>query len=79
MVIQELDLTITHCSGKSNRVADALSRSPVSPVEVLQVETTSVNTSILPAESDVVKLQHQNEEFAIVFQFLENGNVLKDQ
>ena len=54
MVIQELDLTITRCSGKSNHVADALSKSPFSPVEVLQVETTSVDTSAPPAESDIV-------------------------
>ena len=79
MVIQELDLTITHRSGKSNRVADALSRSPVSPVEVLQVETTSVDTSTPPAESDIVKLQCHDEEFTIILQFLENGNVPEDQ
>ena len=79
MVIQELDLTITHHSGKSNRVADAISRSPVSPVEVLQVETTSVDTSTPPAESDIVKLQRHDEEFAITLQFLENGNVPEDQ
>ena len=38
MVIQELDLDIRHRSGKSNLVADALSRNPLPVAEVLQIE-----------------------------------------
>ena len=38
MAIQELDLKITHRSGRSNLVADALSRNPIAVATVLQIE-----------------------------------------
>lgn len=40
MTIQELDLDIRHRAGRSNRVADALSRNPVEVAHVLQFQST---------------------------------------
>ena len=55
MCIQELDLKIHHRSGKSNLVADALSRHPLPVVDVLQVVA---NTRVEDApKNDIAKLQ----------------------
>ena len=54
MTIQELDLDIRHRSGKSNRVADAFSRNPVSITQVLIFQSVkSPNPRLLsPPEDD---------------------------
>ena len=55
MTIRELDLDIQHRSGKSNRVADALSRNPVEVAQVLQFQSVEYpNSHVLHAASTSV-------------------------
>ena len=55
MCIQELDLKIHHRPGKSNLVADALSRHPLPVANVLQV-VANTRVDHTP-ENDIAKLQ----------------------
>ena len=65
MAIQELDMNIRHHSGKSNRVADALSRNPVPVADILQVEVKGGNTpSSAECESDIRRLQRCDGELS---------------
>ena len=73
MVIQELNLDIYHCSGKSNYVADALSRNPVEVANVLAFQSVESPPSSLTQESNIGKLQRCNKEFLPIFQFVEKG------
>ena len=75
MTIQELDLDIRHRSGKSNLVADALSRNPLPTAEVLQID---VGPPPQRGTSDIETLQRQDEELAPIFRFLEDGIVPGD-
>ena len=50
MAIQELDLDIRHRAGKSNHVADALSRNPVEVSRVLMFQ------SVKSVESEYLRL-----------------------
>ena len=70
MVIQELDLDIRHRSGKSNLIANALSRNPLPTAEVLQIEVESQSRY---DTSDTETLQRQDEELAPIFRYLEEG------
>lgn len=90
MAIQELNLRIEHRSGRSNHVADALSRNPVPVTDILcadqepvvesnvfQVETESDVRADLP-NSNIGELQRIDEEFAPVFEYLEKSNLPDD-
>ena len=74
MTIQELDLDIRHRSGKSDLVADALSRNPLLTAE-LQID---VGPHPQCGTSDVEALQRQDEELVPILRFLEDGIVPSD-
>ena len=93
MAIQELDLDIRHRSGKSNQVADALSRNPMVVSRVLLFQPTTASDSSpdnvstrtsetdsstgLP-ESDIAHLQRQDPQLSIWFTYLEDGRLPTD-
>ena len=76
MTIQEQDLDIHHGAGKSNLVADALSRNPFSTSEVLQIE---VGFSSQRSTSHVGILQWRDEELAPIFLYLKEEIVPSDE
>ena len=90
MAIQELDLDIRHRSGRSNRVADALSRNPVEVSRVLMFESVRSNVAVdssktadvvptsLTAEVDIANLQHQDPQLSDVLRYLEEGSLPSD-
>ena len=90
MAIQELDLDIWHRSGRSNRVADALSRNPVEVSRVLMFESVKSNIAVdssktadvvptsLTAEVDIAHLQHQDLQLSDVLRYLEEGSLPSD-
>ena len=63
MVIQELNLDIYHRSGKSNYVADALSRNSVEVANVIAFQSVESSPNSLTPESNIGKLQRCNKEF----------------
>ena len=69
MAIQELDLDIRHRSGKSNLVADALSRNPAPVASILQIETA---TPAPGCEKDIGWLQRCDEELLPILEYLES-------
>lgn len=78
MAIQELDLDIHHRSGKSNYVADALSRNPVRVAQVLAFESAVAATpGAMPPESDIGNLQRQDPKLALILEYLEK-DILPD-
>ena len=72
MVIQELDLDIRHRAGKSNLVADALSRNPLPTADVLQIEVEP------QSNNDLEVLQRQDEELSPIIRYLEEGILPSD-
>ena len=68
MCIQELDLKIHHRPGKSNLVADALSRHSLPVADVLQVVADS-RVEHAP-KNDIAKLQRHDDELVAIFQWL---------
>ena len=88
MSIQELNLDIRHRSGKSNQVADALSRNPIAVSQVLLFQsvtasgsdpdntTTTTSEADPPAgapESGIGPLQRQDPQLAPWFAYFEDG------
>ena len=93
MSVQELDLDIRHRSGKSNQVAEVLSRNPIAVSQVLLFQsvtaggsgpgntTTTTSETDLPAgapDSDVGHLQRQDPQLSPWFAYLEDGPLLTD-
>ena len=68
-----------NCSGKSNYVANALSRNPVEVANVLAFQSVESPPSSLTPESDIGKLQRCDKEFLPIFQFFENGVLPADE
>ena len=88
MIIQELDLEIKHCSGKSNANADALSRIPPQATDVLEVTTAESAGDVAeptPIEESCVQdnelsvKQRQDPEFYPLFQYIEDGVLPEDE
>ena len=79
MVIQELNLDIRHRSGKSNYVADALSRNPVNVANVLAFQSVESPLSTLTPDSDIGKLQRSDKEFQPIFRYLEDDVLPTDE
>ena len=78
MAIQVLDLDIRHRSGKSNCVADALSRNPVPVASALQIGTEGPVMEPPGHESDIGKLQRGDEELSPIFRYLEDDVLPSD-
>ena len=76
MAIQELDLDICHRSGKSNVVADALSRNSVPVAIFFQIVAHSLSPDLPTCEGDIGKLQHEDPELSLTLQYLEDGVLL---
>ncbi len=100
MSIQELDLDIRHRSGKSNRVADALSRNPLPVANVLHFQSVHHPTESAEqppesaeqppglveqppksagCESDVGRLQRNDDDLSLIFQYLEKDILPSDE
>ena len=77
MCIQELNLKINHRPRKNNLVADVLSRHPLLVADVLQVEADPSRTGDVP-ESNIAKLQRQDDKFAPILQWLEGEGLPED-
>jgi len=60
MVIQEMDLDIQHCAGKTNRGADALSRNLVPDNESEEVANFVASEAV---ESQYAEEQYGNQDF----------------
>ena len=80
MAIQELDLEIRHRSGKSNVVADALSRNPVlEESDIFQIEVggdSHAPPSDTPlSNSEIGQLQREDEELFHILAYLEEGHL----
>ena len=91
MTIQELDLDIRHRSGKSNRVADALSRNPMNVARVLMFQSVRLPAAEPPSppadnpltdvgdvEVDIQQYQHQDPELVQIISYLKDGCLPED-
>ena len=86
MAIQELDLDIRHRSGKSNHVADALSRNPLPVANALHFqsvyqppESAEQSPESARCESDVGRLQRSDDELSRIFEYLEQDVLPADE
>ena len=81
MAIQELNLDIRHRSGKSNVVADALSRNPaLEENSIFQIEVSDDSGTQPPCDpslphSEISQLQHEDEELSSIIAYLEEGKL----
>ena len=78
MAIQELDLKIRQCSGRSNSNADALSRSPLPPGEGQVVGETgeviaTLGTGGETDHSGLPTRQREDQDLAAIIKYLETG------
>ncbi|XP_061705652.1 uncharacterized protein LOC133516650 [Cydia pomonella] len=71
LLIQEYDMEVEHKPGKSHSHVDALSRSPVEPPQVIDINTIDVFDWI-------VCLQNQDEKIRIIKTKLESGEAEPD-
>ena len=80
MALQEVDLTIQHCSGKHNLNADALSRFPQAhpPTEDIIDLPEGVVASISEGDGDLATLQREDEELKVIVTYLEAGVLPED-
>ncbi len=67
MVIQEPNLDIRHRSGKSNVVADALSRNSVLVPDVFKIVAHSLSSDVHSCEADIGKLQREDPELSPIW------------
>jgi hypothetical protein len=84
MAIQELDLKITHRSGRSNSNADALSRSPLPPEGNSPVGETDKVIATLGTEGetdpgDLPTGQREDKDLAVTIEYLETGILPQDE
>ena len=78
MCIQELTSRLITDLGKVIlHMSDALSRHPLLVADVLQVEADASRTEDVH-ESDIAKLQRQDDKFSPISQWLEGGGLLAD-
>ena len=89
MTIQEFNLTIKHRAGRKNQRADALSRNPAEVVTETNVnavtaeessdESISESTSLTEKEQkrldEIRRLQREDSELMMIFQYLEDGKL----
>ena len=72
LAIQEYDFDIVHIEGKSNVVADALSRARPEPIVVNALEAKLENPT------DLAKLQMEDEHIRVLIQYIRSGVIPED-
>ena len=79
MAIQELDLKISHRSGRCNANADALTRSPLAASGPESGPLQGVVAAVSVEESDLSALQRKDEHLACIIAYLERGILPNDE
>ena len=73
MALQEMDLTIQHCSGKHNLNADALSCFPQAHPATEETPSEGVVASITAGDGDLAMCQREDEGLKVIVTYLETG------